>query len=84
MHVRVSGENKEGQPESYNWYLTAEQNHGPEIPCTPAIVLLKKLLRNELSERGAYPCLGLLSLKEIMNELSDFAITSMISTEAEK
>lgn len=84
MHVRVSGENKEGQPESYNWYLTAEENHGPEIPCTPAIVLLKKLLRNELSERGAYPCLGLLSLEEIMNELSDFAITSKISTEADK
>ena len=83
MHVRVSGENRGGQPASYIWYLTAEHNHVPEIPCTPAIVLLKKLLRNELPERGAFACLGFLSLEEIMNELSDFAISTEIVTEAD-
>ncbi|MCZ6561275.1 MAG: saccharopine dehydrogenase NADP-binding domain-containing protein [Gammaproteobacteria bacterium] len=82
MHVRVSGDSKDGRAASHNWYLTAEHNHGPEIPCTPAIVLLKKLLRNEIPQRGATPCLGLLSLAEILNELSDFAISSEISIEA--
>ena len=76
MHIRLIGESTGGQSATYDWYLIADNNHGPEIPCTPSIVLVKKLLRNELHERGAYACQGFITLDEIMDELSEFAISS--------
>ena len=78
MHMRIAGESVAGRPLVYDWYLTAEENHGPEIPCTPAIVLARKLAHDELSQRGAMPCLGLMSIHEILDELSAFAISSEI------
>jgi hypothetical protein len=56
--------------------LLAEQNHGPEIPCTPAIVISKKLLRGDFAQPGAYACLGLFTTAEFMAELADFEVTS--------
>ena len=82
MHIKVSGESTDGKPATFSWYLTADDNHGPEIPCTPSIVLLKKLLRGELHERGAYACHGFFTLEEIMDELGDFAISSEIVEKA--
>ncbi len=83
MHIRLIGESADGQPATYDWYLTADDNHGPEIPCTPSIVLVKKLLRNELHDRGAYACHGFFTLDEIMDELLDFTISSEIVTKAD-
>ena len=74
MHIRVAGIGKDGDSIAYNWYLTAERNHGPEIPCTPSIVLARKLLRGELDVRGAIPALNLFSISEFMDELSEFAV----------
>ena len=83
MHIQLIGESSDGQPAAYTWFLTADDNHGPEIPCTPSIVLVKKLLRNELNVRGAYACHGFFALDEIMDEFSDFTISSEIVAEAE-
>ena len=83
MHIQLIGESSDGQPAAYTWFLTADDNHGPEIPCTPSIVLVKKLLRNELNVRGAYACHGFFALDEIMDEFSDFTISSEIIAEAE-
>jgi hypothetical protein len=58
--------------------MTAFDNHGPEIPCTPAVVLVKKLLRGEIPERGAMPCLGLFSLDECIDELAGFSIATRL------
>ncbi len=74
MHVRIAGIGKSDDSIAYNWYLTADRNHGPEIPCTPSIVLTRKLLRGDLEVRGAIPCMGLFSTGEFMDELSDFAV----------
>ena len=74
MHLRVAGIGKDGDRIAYTWYLTAERNHGPEVPCTPSIVLARKLLRGELGIRGATPALNLFSIGEFMDEMSEFAV----------
>jgi len=84
MHIRISGLSSEKQALNYDWYVTAEENHGPEIPCTPSIVLVKKMLRGDLKLRGARPCMGLMTLDEIMAELSDFCISTETVLEADE
>ena len=66
MHVTVRGLDKQSQPISRTWWLLADNNHGPHVPCFPAIALARKLLRGEVSARGAMPCMGLLTLEEIL------------------
>lgn len=66
MHVTVHGLNHQSQPISRTWWLLASNNHGPQVPCFPAIALARKLLRGEVSTRGAMPCMGLLTLDEIL------------------
>lgn len=66
MHVTLSGLDRRGQSASRTWSLLAGSNHGPRIPCFPAIALARKVLRNEVSIRGAMPCVGLLGLNEIL------------------
>lgn len=83
MYIRMFGESGDGQPATYTWFLTADDNHGPEIPCTPSIVLVKKLLRGELSDRGAYACHGFFTIDEIMDELAEFTISCEITKEPE-
>jgi len=66
MHVTVRGLDLNGRPAVHTWSLVAERDHGPFIPCLPAIALARKILRNETSARGAMPCMGLLTVEEIL------------------
>jgi saccharopine dehydrogenase-like NADP-dependent oxidoreductase len=66
MHVTVSGLDTQSRPASRTWWLLARNNHGPQVPCFPAIALARKLLRGEVSTRGAMPCMGLLTVDEIL------------------
>ncbi|MDY6947136.1 MAG: saccharopine dehydrogenase, partial [Pseudomonadota bacterium] len=66
MHVTVRGLDLNGEPRVRNWFLLADQDHGPLIPCFAAIALARKLLRDEVSTRGAMPCMGLLSVDDIL------------------
>jgi saccharopine dehydrogenase-like NADP-dependent oxidoreductase len=66
MHVTVSGLDRQSRPASRTWWLLARNNHGPQVPCLPAIALARKLLRGEISTRGAMPCMGLLTVEEIL------------------
>ena len=66
MHVTVSGLDHQSRPASRTWWLVARNNHGPQVPCFPAIALARKLLRGEVSTRGATPCMGLLTIDEIL------------------
>ncbi len=76
MRVRLKGTTADGASQTLDWNLVAENNHGPEIPCTPAIVLTNKLVRGEITRRGAQPCLGMFSMGELLEELSIFDIRS--------
>jgi hypothetical protein len=79
MHIEVSGNSRDPRPFSLKplsltWNLLARQNHGPEVPCSPALILARKLLADEISTRGALPCLGMFSLSDLATELSDFDV----------
>ncbi|MFC4309301.1 saccharopine dehydrogenase family protein [Steroidobacter flavus] len=67
MHVTVRGIDLNGEPAVRNWFLLADQDHGPFIPCFPAIALARKLVRDEISARGAMPCMGLLTVDDILS-----------------
>ena len=74
MHIHLAGTGIGGAPRELTWYLVAEHNHGPEIPCTPALVLARKLARDEMATTGAYPCLGLVTLGEFDEEVASLEI----------
>ncbi|GGB86694.1 hypothetical protein GCM10011352_10710 [Marinobacterium zhoushanense] len=59
----------------------ARQNHGPEIPVSPALALARKFVRGQLPLRGAYPCYELMSLAEFDEEVSALDIGWSIGTE---
>jgi saccharopine dehydrogenase-like NADP-dependent oxidoreductase len=69
MHVTLRGAGLDAQPLSRTWLLQAGSDHGPNIPCFPAIALARKLLRGEVTQQGALPCMGLLSVDEILQAI---------------
>jgi len=66
MQVQVRGVDAAARRLTRTWTLLAGSDHGPCIPCFPAVALARKLLRGEVSTRGAMPCMGLLDLQEIL------------------
>lgn len=78
MRIRLAGPAKDGTPVEVRWSLLALDDHGPEIPCTPAVVLVRKLLRNEITGRGARPCLGLFTEQELLDELAGYSISTTL------
>jgi hypothetical protein len=74
MHMIIRGKDKTGVSCERRWFIIARNGDGPQIPCVPAIVLARKLLSEEPFSRGAYPCAGLISLAEYMDELKPFDI----------
>ena len=74
MKITLSGVSPENSRRSVTWQLTARKNHGPEIPCTPALILARKLVSGELQMRGAYACLGLFALSDFDDETDDLDI----------
>jgi hypothetical protein len=69
MHVTLTGLNLQQQPHSITWQLLAGSNHGPNIPCFPAIALARKLLNGQIQQTGAMPCMGLLTADEILTAI---------------
>ena len=74
MHVSVIGTDRHQRTVRRTWYLIARNGDGPQVPCTPSVVLIKRLAREELPQRGAMPCVGLLSLDHLLGALKDFDI----------
>lgn len=70
MHVGLSGVDAGGRATRVDWQLTARRGHGPEIPCLPAIVVARKLAAATLPQRGALPCMGLMTLAEFADAVS--------------
>jgi hypothetical protein len=53
--------------------VVAHQN-GPRIPASPAILLARKLLAGGISDRGAFPCVGFITLAEFAEFLAPYDI----------
>lgn len=78
MHMILKGINHEGKPIELKWFIIAKDNDGPQIPCVPAIILSKKIIKKELTLTGALPCVGLITLDEYMKELKGFSIKQYV------
>lgn len=78
MRIQLRGDGRDDKPIEVVWNLLARDNHGPEIPCTPALVLVRKLLRDEIFVRGAVPCLDMFTEEEFMQELDGFSISTAV------
>ncbi|CEK09406.1 Saccharopine dehydrogenase [Legionella hackeliae] len=78
MHMFMKGQNLQGEPLEIKWFILAKEAAGPHIPTIPAIVLAKQLIQGALTSTGALPCVGLVSLKDYLAEISDLPITTQI------
>jgi hypothetical protein len=74
MHVEITGRRRDGTPHRVKWYIVAPDGDGPQIPCTAAVVIARKLARGEMPQRGAMPCLELFSVEEFMAALADYKV----------
>jgi hypothetical protein len=82
MHVRVVTRDAMGRLAARVATLVAQRGDGPQIPATPAALLVKKLLAipgyAPISARGARPCVDLLTVTEILSELRGYAIRYVV------
>ena len=74
MHVQLRGTNAHGAAHQVLWQLIAEQGDGPFVPAAAAATLVRLLAQGRIQQRGAGPCIGLVSLDEIQKTLSGRAI----------
>lgn len=74
MHIIMRGKDNLGNEIERKWFVIGKNGDGPQIPCMPAIVLAKKIMNDEMHIRGAVPCVGMITLKEYMDELNEFDI----------
>ncbi|MGH8631813.1 MAG: saccharopine dehydrogenase, partial [Burkholderiales bacterium] len=82
MLVSVTGIRADGSRGRVEWHLTAEANHGPEIPCMATTLLAGKLASGETAQRGALPCIGLLPLAEFESQFARWRISTGIEESA--
>jgi len=78
MRVTVRGLDAQSRSLSKTWWLLAARDHGPNVPCFPAIALARRLLRGEVEVRGAMPCMGLLTVDEILAGGSGLELTTAV------
>jgi hypothetical protein len=74
MHVEIAGRRHDGTAYRVKWYIVAPDGDGPQIPCTAAVVIARKLARAEMPRSGAMPCLELFSVDEFMAALEGFNV----------
>ena len=77
MLVDIEGMNAAGQPSAYRWRLIAEDGQGPFIPAAPAVALVARLARGEALRPGAYPCLDVLSVEEILSQVAHLPVFAL-------
>ncbi len=74
FHMALSGAGKAGEEKTLTFELTARSGHGPYIPCMPAILLARKLAREDITQTGAYACMGFITKDEYLDALNQFDI----------
>lgn len=86
MHVEITGRTRARTCVRRTWSILAESGDGPQIPAMPAALLTKRLLGiagyAPLIVRGAQPCAGLLTLREMTAELAPYAIRTELTEAA--
>lgn len=80
MLVELRGTDEQGRPLNLCWWLDADAGDGPQVPVTPAIVLARRLAGDLMEAKGAMPCMGLLTLDQIVEGFDGFALRTGIET----
>lgn len=75
FHMFLAGEGRDGRPKRIRFFMVARSGHGPYIPCMPAILLARKLARDQIGTRGATPCLDLIDLDAYLAALEGLDIS---------
>lgn len=70
----LSGIGADGMPLERCFWIIARSGHGPYIPCMPAILLARRLARDEIAPRGATPCIDLIDLDTYLAALEGLDI----------
>jgi hypothetical protein len=78
MQVDLHGLDPAGVPLQLRWRLVARNGDGPQVPATAAVVLARKLARDEIPGGGARACLDLFTLEEFLAALDGYAIETTI------
>jgi hypothetical protein len=74
MFVKLEGLHENGARYAHTWNIVARENHGPNIPCAAAIALTSKIATGGKLPAGAMPCMGLLTVEELMEPLKGLSI----------
>jgi hypothetical protein len=82
MFVTMEGVDPDGDALSLTWNLVARDNDGPNIPCAASIALTNKLVAGQVLPAGAYPCMGLLSVEDLLEPLKGLSIRELAPANA--
>ena len=74
MFVTLQGVGHDGAALELTWSLLAARNHGPQIPCAAATALVRKLASGQRLPVGAMPCVGFVSVDEVLEQLRDLDV----------
>lgn len=77
--MEMKGRDRAGRDHRIMFDLTAGSGDGPMIPCVPAIVTALGLARGTISQRGAMPCIGIVALDALLEELKPLDIEWQVS-----
>lgn len=80
MTVELGGTDPAGTPLLLRWWLSAQAGDGPQVPVTPAVVLAQQWAEGKISETGARPCMGLLTLDQLLSGFEGYAIQCGVDT----
>ena len=80
FYMHLFGTGKDRQLKEDVFYIVAGSGDGVFIPCMPSILLTKALARNELRQRGAFPCVGVVPLEQYLDALKVLDIKSFAIT----
>ena len=79
MLVHMRGTGTGGMPLALRWELLLPGGDGPQVPCTAAIVLARRLMRGGLAKPGAGACLDLFTLDDYLAALDGFELRTHLS-----
>jgi saccharopine dehydrogenase-like NADP-dependent oxidoreductase len=82
MLVEATGLDAAGAPVRRRWSLVAEAGHGPVVPTLPALAALRALAEGRITQPGAMPCMGVLTLEAIAAEFAGYRIAARIDAVA--
>jgi len=74
FYMDLRGVDKQGKKLQVRFDLIAHKGEGMYIPCVPSILMAMKLAREEISNTGTMPCMGLITLDEYLRILEEFSV----------